>query len=147
MFNLFKFINTQDPEEGGAPFVEVDLEDRTIRSGTKLNIKTIAAAYTVTGEDSGSVIVARTAASCTVTLPSAAASKGMHVVVVNAADQTLIIASVANEMITFNDLDADAITFSTSSELIGSAVWMICDGTSWLGLLLTQETVTPTITT
>lgn len=145
-FNLFRFLNTQDPEEGGEPFVDVDMEDRSLKMGTKLPIKELSAAYTFVAEDTGALFIIK--AALTLTLPAASAAfKGCHLWVFNKTDTSLTIAATADEMVTFNDVDADAIAFSTTSEKVGAAAHIVCDGTHWLVMLMTEETQTTTVTT
>lgn len=142
---IFKEIGTQDADEGGSPIAEADFSARTLKMGTKLPIKTIAGAYTFVEEDSGTFF--KVTAALTLTLPAAAAFAGCHLWVFNATDTDLTIAATANELKTFNDVDADAIAFSTSSEKVGAAVHLVCDGVCWMAMLMTEETQTVTVTT
>ncbi len=61
--------------------------------------------------------------------------------------QNLVLATYnsLDDLTTFNDLTADSITFSTSSEIAGASVRAVWDGTGWLCFLMTQETQTATI--
>jgi len=113
----------------------------------KVEAKTTA--YSITSADWGKLFTNRGASgSVTFTLPAvAAAESGFYVDFFVVADQDVVIASTADQMITFNDVDANAITFSTSSEKVGAAATLICDGTSWLAILHTEETQTTTVTT
>ena len=145
-FEIFKFKGDTDPEEGGAPIGVIDLEDRSMEIHTKIPIKVLAAAYTFVAEDTGTFF--KCTAALTLTLPAvSAAFKGCHLWVFVAADVTVVIAATADEMITFNDVDADQITWSTSSEKTGAAAHIICDGTAWMIMLMTEETQTTTVTT
>ena len=106
--------------------------------------------YYVGAADFGKVLTTRGATGAVVfTLPVAAAGDaGNWVIFVNAVDQNMTIQTqTANQMITFNDLDADAIAFATASEKIGACAMAISDGTSWFLVPLIFEAVTITVTT
>jgi len=84
----------------------------------------------------------------TFTLPAVtAALEGswceFHVV----AGQNVAIAGTAGQLVTFNDAAANSVTFSTANELIGAHATAVCDGTSWLIILSTEETQTATVAT
>lgn len=133
------------PVDGGKYWGDMDPASKSIMIGQRMPIKTIGAAYSVVAADTGSLLVVRSGASCTITLPVvAAALKGVDVIIFNAASQTMVVASTADQMITFNDLDADAVTFSTGSNLIGACVRCVCDGTSWLVFPYGANTMTVT---
>lgn len=132
--------------DGGKAPGDYEDSSKSIRIGQRLKIKNLLAAYTVTAKDTGSLLVAK--AALTITLPAASESlKGVYVDIFNKTDTDLTIASTADQMVTFNDVDADAIAFSTSSEKVGAAVRAVCDGTHWLVMIWAQETQTPTVTT
>lgn len=107
------------------------------------------AAYTVTALDEGKIFTNRGASgSVTFTLPvTTNLPVGWACRFIGVADQNLVVASngSADNITTFNDATADSITFSTAGELIGSAVEVVWDGTSWLAFLMINETATPTI--
>ncbi len=141
-----RVVGEQDPEEGGKIQAVWDAEDGTLQTGTKWKIKSISAAYTVTGEDSGTLILVK--AALTLTLPAVSdALKGVWVRVINATDTDLVIAATANQMKTFNDLDADAVTINTSSEKVGYCADFICDGSFWYECRMADEAQTVTVTT
>ena len=113
-----------------------------------VEIKT--ADYTITPADFGKTFTNRGDGGAIVfTLPAVTtAFSGCWVRFFIVADQDFTIASTADEMIAFNDVDANAIAFTTNSEQVGSSVLMLCDGTSWLAIVnLGAETATPTVTT
>lgn len=120
-----------------------------MRPRGRFDVAAKTADYTITDADDGKLFTNRGAAGAVIfTLPAVtAARKGMTVYFFVVADQNVTINATANEMVTFNDLDADGIAFSTATELIGAAVMAVCDGTSWLMFLMTQETQTVTVTT
>lgn len=81
----------------------------------------------------------------TFTLPAAASNAGAWVEFYNVADQDMTVAGQDEELVCFNDLTADSITFSTSGEKIGGGFRAVCDGTSWIVVPLATETQTVTI--
>lgn len=105
--------------------------------------------YTVAAADRGKFFTTRGATGAVVfTLPAVtSAYEGFVCWFFNAVNQDMSVASTADETITFNDLDANAVAFSTSSEKVGACVMAVCDGTSWLIAPMTEETQTMTVTT
>lgn len=113
-----------------------------------INAKT--AAYRMVAEDVGSIITTRGASgSVTLTLPPTAnLNVGWNVRVFCAAGQTVTVASdTADTITTFNDLTADSVALSTSSEKIGGGAEFVWDGTGWLHFQMYQETQTVTVAT
>jgi hypothetical protein len=93
--------------------------------------ETKTASFTATAEDSGKVflIVGATAA-VVVTLP-AIATGPFHFRIINGSDVDLTAQSVvADTITTFNDVAADSVAFSTSSEKIGGEIEVLCNGTT-----------------
>jgi len=80
-----------------------------------------AANYTVVEGDLGRTILVDGGTGVTITLPAPSAARvGEKLVVKNRVDQNLIVAGAAADQIeTFNDLDADDVRFATTSEKIG----------------------------
>jgi hypothetical protein len=109
-------------------------------------IEAKTAAYQIRESDLGKLFTTVGAiASVTFTLPvTTTIQVGWWCEFFQAADQDMVIASYGSlDNITFhNDLTADTITFSTATELIGNAVRVVWDGTSWLSFLMAEETVT-----
>jgi hypothetical protein len=94
-----------------------------------IEVKT--ASFTVTKADSGKIflIVGATAA-VVVTLPPIADGP-FRCEIINGSDVDLTVQSaVADTITTFNDVAADSVAFSTSSEKIGGAVDVLCNGTT-----------------
>jgi hypothetical protein len=93
------------------------------------------ASYQVTKEDNGTIFLTTGATAAVVfTLPPISDGP-FWFLFVNVADVDMTItAKVADTLATYNDLAADSIAFSTSSEKIGGAVEVICDGTTLIGL-------------
>lgn len=89
--------------------------------------------YTVLEADNGTLFTTRGAAGAVnFTLP-ATAKKGLHYGFFSAADQNMTVTSGTADTVTcFNDLTADSVAFSTSSEKIGGMFEVFGDGTGWL---------------
>jgi hypothetical protein len=88
--------------------------------------------------------------SVTFTLPAASTARlGMSVTFrACVAAQNMVIAGTAGELITFNDIAANSVTFSTGSEIAGAEVKATCNSTSkWFLSLRTEETQTATVAT
>jgi len=111
-------------------------------------IITQATGFTLVANDLNKLYSTRGATgSTTYTLPAVAASlTGKWAEFYNVADQEMVIAGTANELTTFNDATATSVTFTTASEHIGAAVRAVCDGTTWLIFLMTEETQSLTVT-
>ena len=105
--------------------------------------------YAVTSADFGKFLTTRGAGGAiTFTLPAVVSGfKGAYVDFYNVADQDMIVAGTAGELVTFNDAAANSVAYSTSSEQIGACVRAFCDGTSWLMILMAEETATMTVAT
>lgn len=148
---LFKIIGTQDAAEGGSPIGEIDVDFRTMKIGQKQNIRDVAANYTVDKEDSGWLLCIT--AAVTITLPTPDSTwEGVYVDIFNAADNSVTISTnTTDTLITFNDIAADSVAWSTSSEKIGAAGRFIAHNVGgtykWLHLHFTEETLTETVST
>jgi len=120
-------------------------------SGMRTVVQAKTTAYTITAADSGTVITNRGATgSVTLTLPTVASGfNGVNVLImaVVAAQNLVISAQTAGQIVTFNDAAANSITISTTNEIIGAAFRAICDGTSWLLFPMLNEGQTVTIAT
>lgn len=106
--------------------------------------------YTVTVSDLGKIFTTRGAAGAvTFTLPAVSSSipTGVSTLFYNVADQDMIVAGTAGELVTFNDAAANSVAFSTSAEQIGGCLEAVCDGTSWLIIIHGEETATSTVAT
>ena len=105
----------------------------------KVNVITKGASYTVKASESGSVFIASAVA--TFTLPAPA--DGLYYIFINATDANMTIAANADDkMITFNDVDADSIAFSTTSEKAGAMALVVSDGTMWYANKIGGNTMT-----
>jgi hypothetical protein len=86
----------------------------------------------------------------TFTLPAAAnCTPGDDFLFLSCADQNFAVAAAnAGELITFNDVAANSVTLSTSSEKAGGAVLVTCvSGSKFHVALMTEETQTVTVAT
>lgn len=105
--------------------------------------------YTCTKYDSGTIFHTTGAtAAVNFTLPKIADGP-FYFLFVNGADQNMTVtAGTADTAVTFNDLAADSVAFSTSSEKIGGVIEVFCDGTTLFVLpRLASEAQTVTIAT
>ena len=118
-----------------------------VRPLTKIKVKT--ASYTIKPVDFGTTFTTRGAsATVTFTLPAVASEyEGDFVVFINVADYNMMVLGTDEEVVTFNDLTADGLGFTTTSEKIGGTVLAICDGTSWILLPIGTETQTIKVAT
>src|SRR5688572_30730061 len=107
------------------------------------------AAYTCTKYDSGTIFHTTGAtAAVTFTLPQISDGPFYFLFVCGADIGMTITAATADTAVTFNDLAADSVAFSTASEMIGASVEVICDGTTLFVLpRLASEAQTVTIAT
>lgn len=89
------------------------------------------AAYTALFTESGTIFttVGATAA-VTFTLPAASAGKWIYLFVSGADVAMTVAAGTVDTLITFNDLTADSVAFSTAGEIIGGAILAFSDGTN-----------------
>jgi hypothetical protein len=107
------------------------------------------AAYQCTKEDSGTLFHTTGAtAAVTFTLPPINDGPFYFVFICGADIGMTVTAKAADTAVTFNDLNADSVAFSTASEMIGAVVEVICDGTTLFVLpRLASEAQTVTIAT
>lgn len=119
----------------------------TIHGGFKRPVTAKTAAYTVKESECGTLFTTRGASGAvTFTLPAASGNSGLWFEFFNVADQNMTVATADEELVAMNDLTADSIAFSTSSEKIGGGVRVVCDGTSWFAMpILGTEAQSPTI--
>jgi hypothetical protein len=106
--------------------------------------------YSVLADDGGTLFTTRGASGAVnFTLPATATlTAGWNCDFFSAAAQNMTVtAATADTITTFNDLTADSVAFSTSSELIGASVRMTWDGTGWLCQVMAEETQTMTVAT
>lgn len=113
------------------------------------NVVTKTADYTVLDTDNGTLFETTGAAGAVnFTLP-ATAKRGLRFGFYNAADQNMTVtAGTADTMVAFNDIAADSVAFSTTSEKVGGMFEVIGTGTKWLVMpTLGQDSQTVTVAT
>ena len=111
---------------------------------------TVTANTTLTTWDVGKTICnVGAGGAVTITLPTpASCSPGDDILVLSCANQDLIVASgTADTLITLNDIAADSVALSTSSEKAGGGFLFTCVGSLWHVACLTEETQTVTVVT
>jgi hypothetical protein len=132
----------------GTNIFVVDSSANSVKSyGPPITAKT--SSYTVLATDSGTFFTTEGASGAvTFTLP-AVGTTHFHAWFFCAEDQTMTVASAAgDDMVLFNDVAADSLAFSTSSEKAGGGCYCISDGTKWMVLVnLAIETQTPVVAT
>jgi hypothetical protein len=103
----------------------------------RLPFITLVDDYSALVADSGAIFLATTK-NINITLPAPVV--GLHYMFYVLADFTLTVtADAADTMITFNDVQADSVAFAGAGELMGGCIQIMCDGTSWIALALTQK--------
>jgi hypothetical protein len=118
----------------------------TRQPGRNREIVVVTGTMTLSPHHVGKTILVESSASCTLTLPTPEQClKGGDILIINAADQTLII-SLNELLIAKNSLAADSVTFSTAGELIGTAVTCVNTGSKWAVLTHAEEAVSQTVT-
>lgn len=118
-----------------APQVDEDGIVRNFQFSPRFITKT--ASYTVEARETGTVFVTTGATAAVVfTLPAIAAAYPWVFTFINGADQNMTVATAtADTLVTYNDLTADSIAFSTASEKIGGVVDVWSDGVSAFGVV------------
>jgi hypothetical protein len=92
---------------------------------------TKVAAYTCLSTESGTFFnMTGATAAVTFTLPAISEGPWHFEFFASSAVAMTVTAGTADTMMTFNDLTADSVAFSTASEIIGGRVLADCDGTS-----------------
>ena len=102
-------------------------------------------AYTVVNQDNGTLFTTLGAVGAvTFTLPAITASKGQRYGFYSAADQTMTVASAAAaDLITFNNIAASSVAFSTGTEKIGGYVEVLgLDNNKWAVVAHGSNTLT-----
>lgn len=90
------------------------------------------ASYPLVDADDKKVFTNRGAGgSVTFTLPVASGRQGMRVTFMVLANQTIIVAGTAGEVVTKNNAAATSVALQTTNEKIGGVIEAFCDGTSW----------------
>lgn len=123
-----------------------------VRTAPLMRVVAKTASYTVLEADQGTLFTTEGAGGAvTFTLPATAdLPAGWFVEFLNCADQNMIVAAgTADTMVVFNDIAADSIAFSTTSEKAGGYIKCVKLTGSLIGVIvgLGAETQTPTIVT
>jgi len=118
--------------------------NNVIPENSRMQILSKATA-TLTAAESGSVITSSGGSAVVLTTPAVAA--GLNYWIINAQDQDLTItAGAADTMVTFNDITADSVAYSTTSEQIGGGAFIVSDGTKWMVFLMTYDAADQAVT-
>lgn len=123
---------------------QLDLNNAATGPQIKIRIQNKTADYTVVPQDSGTVFhnVGDTGA-IVYTLP--APLLGLFFIFISGVDQSMTVnAATADTMITYNDVDADGVAFSTSSQKAGACLLVVGTGAYWLAVNLGTHTATVT---
>ena len=122
-----------------SPMVDTDGVLRNFIFSPRFATKT--AAYTVTAKESGTVFVTTGAtAAVAFTLPAIDSSRPWVFTFISGADVDMTVATAtADTMVVYNDLTADSIAFSTSSEKIGGVIDIWSDGVSVFGAVRSAD--------
>lgn len=110
--------------------------------GHKVNVVAKTSSYTVLDSECWTIFTTEGAAGAvTFTLP--AATDGLIYFFAAAEDQNMIIASpVADTIISFNDVEADSVEFSTAGNKAGAFAIAFSDGSKWFVINLSANTAT-----
>lgn len=140
--------NSMPTHEGMAPGLNSNGQIPNLAWTPKV-ISLTATTYTLVAAQSGSIIHnAAMTAGTTLTLPAISTGPYYFKIIQGAAYAITVTSVVADTIITFNDVAADSVTFSTSNEIIGGHFEVICDGTKLFVLpILASEAQTVTIAT
>ena len=107
-----------------------------------------SASYTVVPADIRKILVATGAA--TFTLPPVAnVTDGWNVTFFNAVDAAMTVSAPTGLLVTFNDVAANSVALSTTSEKAGGGFRIVYDATlgKYLCFIMTEETQTVTVAT
>ena len=111
---------------------------------------TTTASITLTTYDLGKTVCnVGASGAVTITLPAAAnCVPGGDILILSCADQNLqVSAANAGELIALNDVAANSVALSTSSEKAGGGFLLTCVGAKWHVACLAEETQTVTVAT
>ena len=112
----------------------------------KYEIVNKTADFTITTAEFGKIMTNRGDGDAIVwTLPAASGNSGEVCYFFSCSDNNMTVTGTDEQILCFNDLTADSIAFSTSSEKIGGGIMAVCDGSSWICVPLATETQTVTI--
>jgi len=127
------------------PFFQLDDDPMGYVPGS--TTRSVTADLTITEAMAGTEFHAAGAGAVNFTLP-ATAKAGLEYRFYNTVDQNMTItAGTADTMIVYNDIAADSVALSTSSEKIGGSFRVVGNGSKWLVIPMLWEGQTPTIAT
>lgn len=121
-------IHTPKTQSAGQKFDSGAVQDLTgVTSIIRIQVKT--ANYTVKESDSGTTFTTYgDGGAITFTLPTNA-KKGSWYRFIQSVDQSLTVTNgTADELITYNDTQADGLACSTGSHKVGAVIEVVCDG-------------------
>ena len=111
-----------------------------------ISVNTLAgadASIAVVASESGVLFVNHCASATTYTLPTVALAKGKWFWFFNVGAAGMIITGgTASVMVRKNSATSTSVTFATSSEMIGAACLIMCDGTNYFCFNLSTCTIT-----
>ena len=112
----------------------------------KVNVVAKTSDYTVKASESGTFFTSTGGtAAVNFTLPTAADGLNYLFYSTDVVSFTVTSGS-ANIIVADDDIAASSVIFIASGEIIGNAVYVFCDGTKWMAMLMIEETVTATKT-
>ena len=113
--------------------------NNVIPENSRLQVIAKASTATLTAAESGSVITTEGAGGAVI-LTTPAVAAGLHYWIINAEDQDLTItAGGTDTLVTFNDIEADTVAYTTTGEQIGGGAFLVSDGTKWMVFLMTYD--------
>lgn len=116
---------------------KLDITEVLGLAGSRMKFQVISAATkTLTYDECGQIFYMTYAGATTVTLPANTyAVKGRWFLFINTVDQAHVYAAAtADSLIADGDLEADSVTFSTSSHKAGSMLLIIGTGSKWAAI-------------
>jgi hypothetical protein len=115
--------------------------------GRQREAVTLTATQTLTRFDVGKTFLINGGGAVVITLPDPLqCNAGDDMIFINIADQDLTV-GLNEKILTKNNAAADSVAFSTSSEKIGAALYVVCTGTLWAAIPWAEEAVTMTVAT
>lgn len=117
-----------------------------VSKGTRRPVTAKTGDYTLTKGESGGIFTTEGAAGAVnFTLPAPEA--GLNYLLYCAEDQTLTLTPNAlDNLIVFNNVAADAVAFSTTSEKAGGAFYVFSDGVKWMAMEMIHDAQTAVVT-
>jgi hypothetical protein len=124
---------------------DVALNELPIR-GAVINASTSTTnAFTLVASDSGCIFINKDATATTYTLPAVADAAGKWFWFYNVGAAGFVISAPSGTLVGLNDASNTTASFATSSQMIGAAAMVFCDGTNYLLFNLSAGAVTVTL--